>query len=278
MENPELQDLVDGPRERLDTEYKAWLDLDDKAMQAKLAKHLCALANHGSGYVVFGIADDMTSAGEPPAQAGPYSRDSLSGIVKSYLTPAFQVEVYEVESARTGVAHPVVWVPSHEAVPVCSRRAGPHNGGKPVGIEQGTHYTREPGPASVPATTPEHWRPIIRRCVRHDHQALLDGIEPLLRTPGRPVPEPGDALQRWHEAAHRKFLEVVDGDPDADLLKRANYQLSYRIGLAGGEPLGMGGLVDELRKMGNEVRPVRQFRLADVRYRLFERFHAPLYR
>jgi len=254
MENPELQDLVDAPRERLDTEYKAWLDLDDKAMQAKLAKHLWALANHGSGYVVFGIADDMTSAGEPPAQAGPYSRDSLSGIVKRYLTPAFQVEVYEVESARTGVAHPVVWVPSHEAVPVCSKRAGPHNGGKPVGIEQGTHYTREPGPASVPATTPEHWRPIIRRCVRHDRRALLDGIEPLLRTPGKPVPEPGDALQRWHEAAHRKFLQVVDGDPGADLLKRANYQLSYRIGLAGGEPLGMGGLVDELRKMGNEVR------------------------
>lgn len=254
MENPELKDLVDAPRERLDAEYKAWLDLDDKAVQAKLAKHLCALANHGSGYVVFGIADDMTSAGEPPALAGPYDRDSLSGIVKRYLTPAFQVEVYEVKSARTGVTHPVVWVPSHEAVPVCSRRAGPHNGGKPIGIEQGTHYTREPGPASVPATTPEHWRPIIRRCVRHDRRALLDGIEPLLRMPGRPVPEPGDALQRWHDAAHQKFLEVVDGNLGADLLKRANYQLSYRIGLAGGERLGMGGLVDELRKMGNDVR------------------------
>ena len=122
MENPELQDLVDAPRERLDAEYKAWLDLDDKAVRAELAKHLCALANHGCGYVVFGIADDMTSAGEPPAQAGPYNRDSLSGIVKRYLTPAFQVEVYEVKSARTGVTHPLVWVSSHEAVPVRSRR------------------------------------------------------------------------------------------------------------------------------------------------------------
>ena len=155
MTNPELQDLVDAPNETLDVECKAWLDLDDNAARAELAKHLCALANHGSGYVVFGISDDMTSAGEPPAQAGPYDRDSLSGIVKRYLTPAFQVEVYQVKSASTGVTHPVVWVPSHETVPVCSKRAGPHDDGKPVGIEQSTHYTREPGPSSVPATTPE---------------------------------------------------------------------------------------------------------------------------
>ena len=254
MENPELQDLVDAPRERLDAEYKAWLDLKDRVVQAELAKDLCALANHGSGYVVFGISDDMTSAGEPFDRDGPYDQDSLSGIVKRFLTPAFQVEVYNVKSARTGITHPVVWVPSHKEVPVCSRRAGPHNGGKPVGIEHVTHYTREPGPASVPATTPEHWRPIIRRCVRYDRRALLDGIEPLLRSPEKPVLEPGNVLQLWHDAANEKFLEVVDGDSAADILKRAHYQLSYRIGVAGGEELDMGGLVHELRKVGNEVR------------------------
>ena len=254
METPELQDLVDAPNEQLDTEYKAWLDLSDRAVQAELAKHLCALANHGSGYVVFGIADDMTSAGEPPDEAGPYDQDSLSGIVKRFLSPAFQVQVYKVKSARTGITHPVVWVPSHGEVPVCSMRAGPHSGGKPVGIEQVTHYTREPGPASVPATTPEHWRPIIRRCVRHDRRALLDAIEPLLRSPGTPVPEPGEVFQLWHDAAREQFLRIVDGDPALDLLRRAHYQLSYRIGVAGGEELDMGGLLHELRMMGNEVR------------------------
>lgn len=254
METSGLQDLVDAPNERLDVEYKAWLDLGDRAVQADLAKHLCALANNGSGYFVFGIADDMTSAGEPPEQAGPYDRESLSGIVKRFLAPAFQVEVYPVKSAGTGITHPVVWVPSHGEVPVCSKRAGPHNDGKPVGIEQVTHYTREPGPASVPATTSEHWGPIIQRCVRHDRRALLDSIEPLLRLPGKPVPEPGEMLRLWHDAAHERFLGIVDGDPASDLLRRAHYQLSYRIGVAGGEELDMGGLVHELRKMGNEVR------------------------
>ena len=45
MDTPELQELVDAPRERLDVEYKAWLDLTDRETSAKLAKHLCALAN-----------------------------------------------------------------------------------------------------------------------------------------------------------------------------------------------------------------------------------------
>ena len=150
MDNVQLKDLVDAPRERLDVEYKAWLNLNDKESQARLAKHFCALANHGSGFVVFGIEDDMTPAGDPPAQAGPYDQERMSSIVKRYLTPAFQVEVHEVTASRTGTVHPVVWVPSHEAVPVCSKRGGPHNGGKPVGIEQATHYTRAPVPNPCP--------------------------------------------------------------------------------------------------------------------------------
>ena len=253
MDYPQLQDIVDAPWERLDVEYKTWLNLDDKEAQAKLAKHLCALANHGGGFVVFGIADDMTPAGQQPPEAGPYDQDRLSGIVRRYLTPAFQVAVYRVTASGTGITHPVVWVPSHEAVPVCSRRSGPKDDGEAVGIEQITHYTREAGPESVPVTTPEHWRPIIRRCVLYERQALLAGLEPLLRSPGGPVSEPGEALRRWHEASHRKFLEAVDGNQDDDLLKRAHYQFSYRINAADGEQLRMVGFVDELRRIGNEV-------------------------
>ena len=91
------------------------------------------------------------------------------------------------------------------------------------------------GPESVPATTPEHWRPIIRRCVLYDRRALLAGLEPLLRSPGNPVPEPGEALRGWHEAAHRRFLGAAEADREGDRLKRAHYQLSYRIDVVGGE-------------------------------------------
>ena len=125
MDHPQLQELVDAPMERLDVEYKAWLNLDDREAQAALAKHLCALANHGGGFVVFGIANDMTPVGQPPGEAGPYDQDRLSGIVRRYLTPAFQVTVRTVTASGTGITHPVVWVPPHAAVPVCGKRSGP---------------------------------------------------------------------------------------------------------------------------------------------------------
>ena len=175
MDAPELQELVDAPRERLDVEYKAWLDPTDRETSAKLAKHLCALANFGGGFLVFGIDNDMNPAGPRPASAGSYDQDTLSGIVKRYLTPAFQVAVYEVTSVGTKTTHPVVWVPSHEAVPVCSARGGPEIGGKPVGIVRGTYYTRGPGPESVAISRPEQWAPVIRRCVLRERQALACG-------------------------------------------------------------------------------------------------------
>ena len=114
LDNAQLRELVDAPVERLDVEYKAWISLEDKEAKAKLARHFCALANHGGGFVVFGINDDMSPARELPVQAGPFNRDIISSIVKRYLSPAFQVEVYEAKASATGTIHPVVWVPPTE--------------------------------------------------------------------------------------------------------------------------------------------------------------------
>jgi len=147
---------------------------------------LCALTNFGGGFLVFGIDNDMKPAGPRPAAAGPYYQDTLSGVVKRYLTPAFQVAVYEVTSVGTKARHPVVWVPSHEAIPVCSARGGPEIGGKPVGIVRGAHCTRGLGPESVAISRPEQRAPVIRRCVLHERQALLAGLAPMLRSQGVP--------------------------------------------------------------------------------------------
>ena len=47
----ELQALVNQPFESLDVELKDWLDLTISINRAKVARHLCALANHGGGYL-----------------------------------------------------------------------------------------------------------------------------------------------------------------------------------------------------------------------------------
>ena len=66
MNHSALHDLVDVPRARLEVQYMAWLNLDDREVQAGLASHLCAIANHVGGFVVFGIANDMRPARPQP--------------------------------------------------------------------------------------------------------------------------------------------------------------------------------------------------------------------
>lgn len=44
--------------EDLDIEFKRSLPLDTKEGKAKLAKEICAIANHGGGWIVLGREDD----------------------------------------------------------------------------------------------------------------------------------------------------------------------------------------------------------------------------
>ena len=98
MDHPQLQELVDAPTERLDVEYKAWLNLDDREARARLAKHLCALANHGGGFVVFGIAMACSSgwrtsggyllAAWPRSSVPTRRTGSLTGVTLTCRVPA----------------------------------------------------------------------------------------------------------------------------------------------------------------------------------------------
>ena len=60
MDAGQYRELVEIPQERLDAEYKSWMDLNGNEARAKVAKHLCALANGGGGFLVFGFDDDMS--------------------------------------------------------------------------------------------------------------------------------------------------------------------------------------------------------------------------
>ena len=65
-----LRDLIEFPMETLENEYKGWVDLDDKITQAKIARHLAALTNHGGGHLVFGFRDDLSpDPNRPPSIA-----------------------------------------------------------------------------------------------------------------------------------------------------------------------------------------------------------------
>jgi hypothetical protein len=207
-DRPDLQDLVENPPEVLDVELKDWMDIaNDRVAQAKIARHLAELANHGGGYLLFGFHDNRAPNLALSFPLKTFERDSISSIVKRYLTPTFQCEVDFITS-RAGTTHPVVWVPSHGAVPVCSKADGPPDAkGRPQGINIATYYIRAPGPQSVPITAPEQWEPLVRRCIVHERTTLVGMFDSLLRAP--PPPSPTDALKRWHERADARFIDLA---------------------------------------------------------------------
>src|SRR5450755_143840 len=121
----ELRELVDSPNETLDTEYKEWLDLaDNTEARADTARHIAALANHGGGRIVFGFTDSMEICPPNPFSKVTYDHDLIAGIVKKYLEPTFHCDVQIVRSTA-GKDFPIVIVPPHGAVPICSNAGGP---------------------------------------------------------------------------------------------------------------------------------------------------------
>ena len=210
MAQSDLQDLIDNPRETLDVEAKRWLDLDQQVNKAQLARHICALANHGGGYLLFGFRDDLTP--EPtPGDIGAYNRDAFTAIVEKYLRPVFQCEVHVVQSSEASRRHVVVWVPGCGSSPVSSIADGPQDSNhKPQGITIATHYVRVPGPKSVPVNKPELWAPLIRRCVSNDRQQIALLVENALR--GRTPPQEAglEIRDEWHRKAFERFQTVYN--------------------------------------------------------------------
>jgi hypothetical protein len=230
----DIRELVDRPRETLAIEVKGHLDLKDNLTQANLARHICALANFGGGYVVLGFDDHLRPVSLPADLVNDYHRDSFSSIIATYLTPAFLCDVAYV-TGTAGKTHPVVRVPSHGVVPICAKVNGPHDTkGKPQGIVSPLIYIRAVGPngpESVAVSRPEDWEKLIRRCVLADRTSLLGLIESVL-TPGKTMAStPPEPLKQWHEAARQQYLKLIDQkQPQWNTPLKANhYQLSYMI-------------------------------------------------
>lgn len=201
-----LADLVERRIESPDVEYKNFIPLTEAVERANVARHICALANSGGGYLVFGFNDDSTLSEPHPGDLSAYGQDAINGIGAKYLEPQPHCEVHRV-AAATGLEYPVVRIPPHGAVPVCARASGPQDDKRRTkGIVKGVHYVRAAGPKSVPIDSPELWREVLRRCVLAERNSLLASIGQLFDGPrlaadsGSPLPGLVDwAAARWAE-------------------------------------------------------------------------------
>jgi predicted HTH transcriptional regulator len=123
MADLDFTDLITSGSEDLDVEYKAWMDTSQQEVRAKLARHLAALANHGGGYLIFGV-DDATRKpqGQTTLLPALFGEDAISAIVKRYLDPPFQCQT--AWTSCNGVQYPVVIVPAHGARPITAKTDG----------------------------------------------------------------------------------------------------------------------------------------------------------
>ena len=256
---PEIQDLVDNPREVEHIELKDWIDLTDDATRAKTARHLAALCNHAGGYIIFGFRDDHTPSTAHPGDLSRYNHDTIAGIVDRYLTPAFQCEVFHAPRSGSAARYPVVRVPAHGSVPICAKRNGPQDSkGNPHGIRQGVYYIRVPGPKSAPIETPDQWRQLIHRCVINERDGLLASISKIIRAP-EPVNTQGENIEAWHQRLHSHYLSLLEENPpDFPVsVKENHYQLTYRLIRPGSSPMLEGNsLLEAIRQAGEHVRDV----------------------
>lgn len=244
-----LADLLLGPREDLDCEIKNWLDLVNSTdAKATFAKAVLALANHGGGFVVFGLAQTttgFTEAPDRPAKLDSYDQDLINGIVANYCDPALHCSAHFV-TAPDGALHPIVTVPGGHRMPVRAKRASPDN----KTVQNNAIYIRRPGPRSETPQTSQDWDTLLARCQNNRRDELFDQIRGLIAgaVPSAPAaPEP-DRLGEWIERCRARWSQLVDSVPanTGPRMPHGRYSIGYEI-IGDSKPVTLGQLPDVLR-------------------------------
>lgn len=242
----ELTPLVTEPREDLGVEYKDWLDLTGNEHKATIAKAAIALANHGGGFIVVGLAEDgeRLVSGHRPAATPEVTQDAVNAAIRRYAAPEFHCQVYSVPHPDTGVAHPVISVPGTLTEPVMSKRDCPGV------ITQNRCYIRKPGPRSEEPQSGEEWRVLLNRCLRAGREDMLESIRSIVS--GRvevqnPSPDAQQQLSAFCDEARARWAELVAELPEDSPSRFPSGRYELGFSLVGAERArSLGELQDRL--------------------------------
>ena len=230
-----LEGFISYPREDIDVEYKDWLDLKEEKAKATLAKAAIALANHGGGHIILGFAEGRQKLVSRPLPDGipSITQDSVNAIVRRYAEPEFHCEVFNVTHPATSALHVAIKIPGSEVPVVCKRDQ------REAKVFQHKVYVRKPGPRSEEPHTANEWRELLDRCVLARRQEMLDAIRTIVLGQAvveDPGPRPQAALQDYCTEAHRRWNEIVAGQPNDSPCRfpKGFYELGF--GLVGAAP------------------------------------------
>lgn len=254
-----FREPLDIDAESLEIEFKRSLPLDEKAGKAKLAKEICALANHGGGWIVLGRNDDGSYPATLPEILFGIDQDTINQIASAYLQPTPHCSVRWVKPNNVAYEVLVIWVSPLRVSPVSAAKNGPNGErGGTVGVTKGTHYIRKAGPISAPIESPDEWQTVIRRCVLSDKTSLLAALTTMLERPNssseedEKTPLDGDlehVIAAWKDEASKTSYEV-------DLSQ--NF-IAYGFQLVSAEPVTIPQIKECLRRRPADPRGEHQF-------------------
>jgi Putative DNA-binding domain len=215
-----LADLLIDPHEAPDLEIKSWLDINAAEHQAKLAKGIIAMANHGGGYILIGFEEVAGYAAQPsagrPQSLAAYNRDRVNGIVEKYVDPPMHCELHHV-SAPDGLVYPVIVVPGGHRSPVMAKRNGPAGGE----LRQKAIYIRRAGPKSEEPQTAQEMVELFDRCFSNRRDEVADLIRSVLAGASptalaAPELTPVPQLSDWVAESCTRWATLVDPLPEDD--------------------------------------------------------------
>lgn len=162
----ELSQLLQNPRESLETEIKQWIDPATDDGIGKIARACIALRNNNGGCLVIGIQDDgQPDPAVPNNVREMFHPDIIQGIVGRYSSQQFEVLVEFV--SRDGLEYPVICVPGGSQVPVAAKADLKSNDpGKPY-VRCNTVYVRTLNSNNTVSSSQARWNDwpdIARHC------------------------------------------------------------------------------------------------------------------
>jgi hypothetical protein len=234
-----LADFVGDPRERLDVELKRWLDLSDRRVAGKVARHLMALANHGGGWLQFGFVenDDGQFAHQTDhgcADEAMYSSDAVNSVVRRYAQPSFQCETFWQSCEQCAGPHALIRVPGGHRVPIVCKRGGPEPNPDP---RRGAVYGRLSGPRAEALEDPDDWHRLLDSCLRERRDDLLETIRSAISLLGAQelrdvlgaAAGPEDDLGEWAAASNSRIDERVSSAEGPSPYAHGYWSFAYRV-------------------------------------------------
>lgn len=221
----ELKQLFHLQEETLSTEFKAWLDLATPEGRANLAKASIALANHGGGAIIMGMAGKPPASTERPPAIPRYTSDAVNAAVNKYADPQVHCEVMHLNHPSSGHEHAFVVVPGPHGIPVMSKKD------LQGVIASNKAYIRKPGPKSEEPFTADEWRTLFAQNMQANRDMMLESVRNVFYGLSTASKAPVDRLQEFAEESRAKWEKLIEGLPVTDVARmpHGHYDFTFEI-------------------------------------------------